>query len=102
MYDKRREPIIRRPLSSYKEEIPIKPESESVTLDSTAGDIIGIVANCEYLNVRKEPNGEVLSFIPAGTTLTIIDETSDPEWYRVKLDDGFTEGFCMKAYIKKD
>lgn len=59
--------------------------------------LTGIIANCTALNVRNAPvNGSIITALPAGTKLTILD--SDGNWYKIRHND--TEGWSSKKYIK--
>ena len=60
---------------------------------------IGVVANCENLNVRVKPNvkSDVVCVIAKGTEVEIKDAGSTRDFYNVITAD-FT-GFCMKKYI---
>lgn len=61
--------------------------------------VIGTVANCTKLNIRKNPNpnAQVICVIDKGAQVLIIPEESTEEWY--KVDIGGQEGFCMKKYM---
>lgn len=62
--------------------------------------LLGYVANCEKLNVRKKPSltAEVVCVIADHTDVEIDKEESTDEFYKVSLASG-VEGFCMKKYI---
>lgn len=62
--------------------------------------IIGVVANCERLNVREKPTvmADVLYLIYKGSEVVINKEGSTKDFYKVELSSG-VEGFCMKKYI---
>lgn len=62
--------------------------------------IIGKVAGCKNLNVRKDPSSEadVLGTIPADSEVMIDESESTSDFYKVYTESG-TEGFCMKQYI---
>lgn len=60
----------------------------------------GIVVDCEKLNVRKAAkNSDIVTVIDKGSKVTIDDDKSTDEWYRVKTEKNIW-GFCMKKYIK--
>lgn len=66
--------------------------------------VTGIVEGCQKLNVRKQPkklsNGDnVITIITKGTKVTIEEEGSTKDWYKVTVKPG-TTGFCMKKFIK--
>lgn len=72
-------------------------EDKNETLEET----IGIVVNCQRLNIRKEPsvNSRVIGLAEVSDELKIDMDNSTDEWYAVITTDG-TEGFCMKMFIK--
>ena len=61
--------------------------------------LIGVVANCEKLNVRNRPNvkGNVVCIIDKGTEVEIDEAGSTNEFYKVASVN--FKGFCMKKYI---
>lgn len=60
----------------------------------------GIVTDCNRLNVRKEPDAkaEIAIVIDAATDLTIFEEESTEDFYKVRTADG-VEGYCMKRFV---
>lgn len=63
--------------------------------------IKGYVANCERLNVRKEPNtdSEVVCIINKGTEVILESIGVINGFYRVNTAHG-AEGYCMEKYIE--
>lgn len=61
---------------------------------------VGVVSNCQRLNVRMYPRTEskVLCVIDCDAKVTIDTESSTDTFYKVSTVDGI-EGFCMKKYI---
>lgn len=61
---------------------------------------IGIVTNCNKLNVRKEPylGAEITCEIIRGTELIINGKESSDEFYKVYTISGIN-GFCMKKFV---
>lgn len=62
----------------------------------------GIVVDCEKLNIRKAPkkDSEVpVAIIDKGSKVTIDEDKSTDDWYRVKTEKNVW-GFCMKKYVK--
>lgn len=64
---------------------------------------VGVVANCEKLNVRKKPNvgADVVTIITRGTEVEIDKSKSTKEFYKVRstsTTEGF-DGYCMKKFI---
>ena len=67
--------------------------------------VIGVVVNCEKLNIRAEAKttAEVLCIINKGEEVEIIEEESTDDFYAVifgKDKEVSIEGYCMKQYIK--
>ncbi len=62
---------------------------------------IGIVVNCQRLNIRKEPsvNSGVVGLAEVSDELKIDMDNSTDEWFAVCTTAGI-EGFCMKMFIK--
>lgn len=80
-------------------EAPVEevPEVEEVKI------VIGIVSNCDRLNVRSKPsiNGEVVTVLPKGTEVEIEVPDERGDFYEVCALPGsdYFHGFCMKKYI---
>ena len=56
----------------------------------------GTVCGGANLNVRKSPNGDVITSIQDGSQVTIVDD-SNPDWYKI---DSPINGYVMKQFIK--
>ena len=82
----------------------VNEESSNDETISNSLEKYGIVANCDLLNVRKEPNptSNILTVINADQKIKILEELD--EFYRVLIDDPINsyEGYCMKKFIKID
>lgn len=63
--------------------------------------IIGIVANCEKLNIRLRPSMEATTICQCheGDELMIDLPQSTDNWFSVCTSIGI-EGFCMKEFIE--
>lgn len=61
---------------------------------------MGVLLNCEKLNVRTEPNKEADVVLVANSkTEFVIDESNSTEdWFSVRTAAGI-EGFCMKKFV---
>lgn len=61
----------------------------------------GVVVDCVKLNVRKRPSSDaaIVTEIPAGIKVRIIDEESTKDFHHVCTATGI-EGFCMKKFIE--
>lgn len=79
------EPIIEEAVEEVVEETPVEPE-------------YGYVTGCPMLNVRSQPNGDIVSIVKSGSKLMIDRSKSTNEWFSVCTEDGI-EGFCMKKYV---
>lgn len=64
-------------------------------------ETIGIVTNCETMNIREEPSltAKVICFVPAGTEVMVSQEKPLSGFYKVCTAAGI-EGYCMKPFIK--
>ena len=64
---------------------------------------IGVVANCNKLNIRKKPDPEadIVGVVDAGTKLSINESGSTEDFYKVRTMSGPAMfGFCMKDYVE--
>ena len=86
---------------SKKNEAVVKPVEVQNGVEEKVDPVIGIVVDCSKLNVRRNPNqnSEVVCEIDAGSEVTICEEESTIEFYKVYTAAG-AEGFCMKKYIR--
>ena len=73
------------------EEAP-KKEAKPARKKQKTGTVIGDL----NLNLRKEPNGEIVGSFPPGTKVVIAEDAND-EWY--KITDP-SEGYVMKKFIE--
>lgn len=98
-------PVTEEVVASVVEDEPVvtpDPEVTPVVDDEPENDeVIGVVVDCERLNVRKEPSADadVLTTIPKGAEVQIDIFESTNDFYKVCTEAG-VEGFCMAAYIK--
>ena len=62
---------------------------------------IGVVANCNKLNIRKKPdfNADVVGMVDVGTALTINVTGSTEDFYKVRTKSGMF-GFCIKEFVE--
>lgn len=78
-----------------------EPEEPVETVTTVANDIcIGVVSDCDRLNVRKTPsrNALVVAEIDVDTEVMIDLDNSTAGWYNICTATG-VEGFCMKDFI---
>jgi len=60
--------------------------------------IEGTVSGCDKLNLRAEPNGEIVCTMAEGSKVLIDPDQSDDTWLFVYTESG-AEGYCMKKYV---
>lgn len=81
---------------------PVDEVSEEV---KETKQVIGVVSNCERLNIRKIPrkDADVLCILEVGSEVTVVDLRIDTtsEFYKVITGAGI-EGYCMKEFIEVD
>lgn len=67
---------------------------------TSTAELIGIVVNCNLLNVRKEANSDsgIICTVPALSELMVNLTESTDEFYKVYTVTG-VEGFCLKKYV---
>lgn len=87
------EPVVEEKVEPVANTVREKVEKEETpeVKKSYTGRVIGGLK----LNVRKEPNGDVISTLSDGDVVTIIDDT-ESEWYKIKSP----EGFVMKKFVQ--
>lgn len=68
-----------------------KVDEEKKKPSSNVGTIIG----GHSLNVRKQPNGEIINLLKEGSQVRIVDD-SNPDWYKIDSP----EGYVMKKFVK--
>jgi hypothetical protein len=78
-----------------------EPQPEPETPEA----VIGVVVNCEKLNIRADANktAEVLCIINKGEEVEIDEEDSTDDFYAVIYGGNKSVsviGFCMKQYIE--
>lgn len=82
---------------------PVEAEQvveETVEAPVEQKTILGIVTDCVKLNVRKNPNlnSDVVTIIDARADVTINEEESTKDFYKIHTASG-VNGYCMKKYI---
>ena len=86
-------------MTGYIYSIYIRIESENSS-GGSSGTESTPAKTTEYVNVRSGPGTNYTSktVIASGTSITVTD-TSNPEWYAVKLSNGMT-GYIYSIYIE--
>lgn len=77
----------------------VEPTPESVvTIESPT---IGVVIDCELLNIRKAPkaDADILTRVKVGEELMIDNDKSTNGWYAVRTKAG-VDGYCAKGYVE--
>lgn len=79
-------------------EVTEEQNVESEVEESTV--IIGVVTNCEKLNVRVIPQqyGKIRQVINESSKVQIDKKESTDEYYKVYTESGI-EGYCKKEFI---
>lgn len=65
---------------------------------------VGIVANCEKLNLRKSPlkdsdGANIITELLPGVAVVIDEDESTSDFYKVTTETGL-EGYCMRQFIE--
>jgi uncharacterized protein YgiM (DUF1202 family) len=82
----------------FKNVEPVKVKEEEVkpvVEEKKPTVYVGTVTGGLNLNVRKQPNGEVVASLKDGEKVMIKDD-SNPDWYKIDSP----EGYVMKKFIK--
>lgn len=95
-------------MGKYRLVEPPKLQEEVKELET----VDAVIDNCEYLNIRKDPevkSNNQIAILGKGIKIVVVDpkkteKNKDGEWYRIRVFDkdtkGFTDGYGMKEYIK--
>lgn len=88
------------PFTSAEPAIEEESEVTIVTPEPEPEPVIGVVVNCNRLNVRVEPDptAKVACTIVNLDEVEIDEENSTSEFYKVYTAAGI-DGYCMKKYI---
>lgn len=80
------------------EEVVVEVEEEQCAVEEVESRQIGIISNCNRLNIRALPikDSTVLSIVPVGTELEVLGVSDG--WYNVCTASGI-EGYCMTQYV---
>ena len=91
-------------------EVDIVEEAAVESLDQTLEETpkkeskVGIVANCEKLNLRRSPlkdsdGANIITELLSGVAVVIDEDESTPDFYKVTTETGL-EGYCMRRFIE--
>ena len=91
----KKEEIINEEITPVESEETVEEESTPVV-----SELIGVVSNCERLNIRKAPvvGPNVVEVVNVASELKIIDSMSNDEWLEVCTASGIN-GYCMKKFV---
>lgn len=86
------------------EDAAVEPVDQSVEEAPKKESKVGIVANCEKLNLRKSPlkdsdGANIITELLPGVAVVIDEDESTPNFYKVTTETGL-EGYCMKQFIE--
>lgn len=104
-YDNHADMSVYKPNKNAVAKAIVKGIVDEFGLDASkdSGLVKGTVVNCNYLNVRKTPNGTViLGTVKGGSTVYILGEGKDSDgdiWYKVQA--GAMVGYVWPKYIAR-
>jgi hypothetical protein len=89
------------PVVEMKLETVVGPirQKQIVQIKEQPKDAVGIVYNCGFLNVRKNPSskGEIINLLKSGYEVDVDLSGSTDRYYRITIKG--VEGFCLKEFI---
>ena len=93
-----------RATASIIEEAAAEPVDQPVEESAKKESKVGIVANCEKLNLRRSPlkdsgGANIITELLPGVAVVIDEGESTPNFYKVITEDGL-EGYCMRQFIE--
>ena len=93
-----------RATASIIEEAAAEPVDQPVEESPKKESKVGIVANCEKLNLRRSPlkdsdGANIITVLFPGVAVVIDEDESTSNFYKVITEDGL-EGYCMRQFIE--
>ena len=93
-----------RATASIIEEATAEPVDQPVEEAPKKESKVGIVANCEKLNLRRSPlkdsdGANIITELLSGVAVVIDEDESAPDFYKVITETGL-EGYCMRQFIR--
>ena len=93
-----------RATASIVEEAAVEPVDQPVEEAPKKETKVGIVANCEKLNLRRSPlkdsdGANIITVLLPGVAVLIDEDESTSNFYKVTTEDGL-EGYCMRQFIE--
>lgn len=97
--NKREKPVVDIPVETEVVEEVVE-EVEVSTEEVVPKPVIGVVSNCDRLNVREKPfkGANVLTILDGGCDVIINEHLSTDDFYHVQTRHS-VQGFCQKDYI---
>lgn len=96
------------PVKSQVLEAELKPVIEKAEVD-TSGAVAAPVTkrklvrsnlSASNLNVRKSPNGPILTVLTPNMECELLDDSMRKEWVKIKVKDNSTIGYVMTHHLK--
>ena len=86
------------------DEAAVEPVDQPVEEAPKKETKVGIVANCEKLNLRRSPlkdsdGANIITELLPGVAVVIDEDESTPNFYKVTTETGL-EGYCMRQFIE--
>lgn len=86
------------------EEAAAEPVDQPVEEAPKKESKVGIVVNCEKLNIRRSPlkdsdGANIITELLSGIAVVIDEDESTPDFYKVITETGL-EGYCMRRFIE--
>lgn len=93
-----------RATTSIIEEAAAEPADQPVEESPKKESKVGIVANCEKLNLRRSPlkdsdGANIITELLPGVAVVIDEDESTSDFYKVTTETGL-EGYCMRQFIE--
>ena len=93
-----------RATASIVEEAAAEPVDQPVEEAPKKETKVGIVANCEKLNLRRSPlkdsdGANIITELLPGVAVVIDEDESTSDFYKVTTETGL-EGYCMRQFIE--
>ena len=94
------EPVVKYSIEEPVQEPTVETQPEVKPETPQAAPKMGVVINCDRLNVRKGPSKQTnpASTISKGTIVEIVEEL--PDWYKITAANGNIKGYCMSEFIE--
>ena len=89
---------------SIVEEIVAESVDQPVEETPKKESKVGVVSNCEKLNLRRSPlkdsdGANIITELLTGVAVVIDEDESTSNFYKVITEDGL-EGYCMRQFIE--